>query len=132
MFRFSKRSEQNMLNVKPQLVRVVRRALEISPADFIVIEGRRTIERQRELYSQGRTTPGKIVTWTMQSKHLTGDAVDLLPVVGGWEGDFPAIKNAMFAAAKELGVKIRWGADWNQNGRPYEKGETDSPHFELA
>ncbi len=39
---------------------------------------------------------------------------------------------AMFAAAKELGVKIRWGADWDQDGVPREKGESDSPHFELV
>jgi peptidoglycan L-alanyl-D-glutamate endopeptidase CwlK len=38
----------------------------------------------------------------------------------------------MFNAAKELNVDIRWGADWNQNGKKREKGETDSPHFELV
>lgn len=132
MFRFSTRSENNLKGVHPSLVAVVRRALQLTKADFTVIEGLRTVERQRQLYAQGRTAPGKIVTWTMKSKHIDGVAVDLLPVVGAWEGDFAEISRAMFAAAKELGVTIRWGADWNQNGRPHEKGETDSPHFELA
>lgn len=132
MFKFSNRSINNLKGVHPALVAVVRRALELTTADFIVIEGLRTIDRQRQLYAQGRTAPGKVVTWTMNSKHIDGVAVDLLPVVGAWEGDFAAISKAMMSAAKEQGVTIRWGADWNQNGRPHEKGETDSPHFELA
>lgn len=131
-FKFSKRSETSLTGVNPRLVKVVRRALELTTADFIVIEGVRTLARQQELYAQGRTAQGKVVTWTMKSKHIDGLAVDLLPVVNGWEGDFAAISKAMFAAAAELGVNIRWGADWNQNGRPHEKGETDSPHFELV
>ncbi|MHA7847130.1 M15 family metallopeptidase [Serratia sp. D1N4] len=131
-FRFSKRSEGNLVGVNPALVKVVRRALELSTVDFIVIEGVRTQARQRELWAQGRTTPGKIVTRTMKSKHLEGRAVDLLPVTG-WENlsSFRVVSKAMFQAASELGVKITWGADWNSNGIQ-EKGEDDSPHFELS
>ena len=44
---------------------------------------------------------------------------------------FDEIAKAMFQVAKQLGVSIRWGADWNSNGRPRDKGETDSPHFEI-
>ncbi|MFW5401834.1 M15 family metallopeptidase [Yersinia sp. 1252 StPb PI] len=131
-FRFSQRSEGNLKGVNADLVKVVRRALELSTIDFIVIEGVRTLARQEQLYAQGRTAPGKIVTWTMRSKHITGNAVDLLPVTG-WDNlsSFKAVSKAMFQAASELGVKITWGADWNGNGIQ-EKGETDSPHFEIS
>ncbi|MGP2410555.1 M15 family metallopeptidase [Yersinia sp. 2553 StPb PI] len=131
-FRFSQRSEGNLKGVNADLVKVVRRALELSTIDFIVIEGGRTLARQEQLYAQGRTAPGKIVTWTMRSKHITGNAVDLLPVTG-WDNlsSFKAVSKAMFQAASELGVKITWGADWNGNGIQ-EKGETDSPHFEIS
>ncbi|WP_271311779.1 M15 family metallopeptidase [Yersinia intermedia] len=131
-YRFSTRSENNLKGVNPALVKVVRRALELSTVDFIVIEGLRTVERQQQLYAQGRTTAGKIVTWTMKSKHIDGNAVDLLPVTG-WDNlaSFKAVSKAMFQAASELGVKITWGADWNGNGIQ-EKGETDSPHFEIS
>ncbi|EOV4146767.1 M15 family metallopeptidase [Yersinia enterocolitica] len=131
-FRFSQRSEGNLKGVNADLVKVVRRALELSPVDFIVIEGVRTVSRQQQLYAQGRTTPGKVVTWTMKSKHIDGNAVDLLPVTG-WDNlaSFKAVSKAMFQAASELGVKITWGADWNGNGIQ-EKGETDSPHFEIS
>lgn len=131
-FRFSQRSENNLKGVNPALVKVVRRALELSTVDFIVIEGVRTVARQQQLYDQGRKTEGKIVTWTMKSKHIEGKAVDLLPVTG-WDNlaSFKAVSKAMFQAASELGVKITWGADWNGNGIQ-EKGETDSPHFEIS
>lgn len=131
-FRFSHRSDNNLKGVNANLVKVVRRALEITTVDFIVIEGVRTVARQQQLYDQGRKTEGKIVTWTMKSKHIDGNAVDLLPVTG-WDNlsSFKAVSKAMFQAASELGVKITWGADWNGNGIQ-EKGETDSPHFEIS
>ena len=136
-FKFSKLSEDRLQGVKPQLASVVRRALEICAVDFMVVEGLRTIERQRELYAQGRTKPGPKVTWTLHSKHLEGNAVDLAPFVNGkvdWNNlkNFDAIAKAMLQASRELSVPIRWGADWDMDGIPREKGETDSPHFELA
>lgn len=136
-FKFSKVSEARLQGVKPQLASVVRRALEICAVDFMVVEGLRTIERQRELYAQGRTKPGDKVTWTLHSKHLEGNAVDLAPVIDGvvdWNNlkNFDAIAKAMLQASRELSVPIRWGADWDMDGIPREKGETDSPHFELA
>ena len=133
MFKLGKRSEERLVGVNPALVAVVRRAIELSTVDFTVLEGKRTLERQQELFDQGRTKPGKIVTWTMKSKHLDGDAVDLVPFPVDWEDTkkFDAIAKAMFAAAAELGVKLRWGADWDMDGKPREKGEYDSPHFEI-
>lgn len=133
MFKLSQKSLDKMKGVNPTLVAVVKRAIELSAIDFSVLEGFRTHERQEQLYAQGRTAPGNIVTWTMKSKHLDGKAVDLVPYPLDWNDmkKFDQISKAMFAAADELGVSIRWGADWNQNGKPREKGETDSPHFEI-
>lgn len=136
-FKFGTTSMLRLKGVKPQLLRVVERALELSTIDFMVAEGLRTLKRQQELYAQGRTAPGPKVTWTMQSKHLTGDAVDLVPWVDGkpdWNDlkKFDIIYKAMMAAAKELGVELRYGGDWDRDGILREKGETDSPHFELV
>lgn len=133
-FVFGNKSNEKLASIKPQLANVVRRALELSTVDFTVLEGRRTQARQDELYAQGRTKPGKIVTGTRNSKHITGDAVDIAPYPIDWEDTkrFDAMAKAMFAAAAELGVAIRWGADWDKDGNFREKGEYDSPHFELA
>jgi peptidoglycan L-alanyl-D-glutamate endopeptidase CwlK len=79
------------------------------------------------------------VTWTLNSNHFVnkatgyGHAVDLVPFPVDWSHKkLDVVSKAMFAAADTLGVKIRWGADWNRNGKPRERGESDSPHFELV
>lgn len=137
--RLSAASKRKLENVHPLLVAVVELALLKSKVDFKVIEGVRTKERQKVLYAQGRTAPGPIVTWTLNSNHFVnkttgfGHAVDLLPEPYDWKDlrQFDLMAEAMMEAAKELGVTIRWGADWDSDGKPREKGETDSPHFEI-
>lgn len=139
-YTFGKSSLTALQGVHPLLVAVVAVALKKSTVDFKVLEGVRTKERQAELYAQGRTKTGNIVTWTMNSRHFIdkstgyGHAVDLLPDPYDWKdlSNFDAVAKAMFAAADELGVKIRWGRDWDGDGIVGEKGETDSPHFELV
>ena len=109
------------------------------PFDVIVVEGVRTEKRQQELYAQGRTKPGKVVTWTMNSKHIDGLAVDLAPydhetkqILWGDVLKFNDMIRSMLRVAAAHKVKIRSGADWNQNGVLRENRETDSPHFELV
>lgn len=125
-FRFSQRSLNNLKGVHSDLVKVVRRALEISELDFTVIEGVRTKERQAQLFKQG-------VTKTMNSRHLTGHAVDIVPYPVDWNDleKFGKLAKAMFQASKELKIPIRWGGDWNRNGRSDDEKFYDGPHFEL-
>lgn len=131
------RSEERLKGVDARLANVVRRAKELSPVPFMVIEGLRTPARQAEIYAQGRTKPGPKVTWTMKSKHLEGKAVDIAPYENGkidWNdiGKFDAIYRAMMKAAAERGVVLRYGGDWDRDGKLREKGESDSPHFEIG
>ena len=140
MFTFSERSLNNLKGVHPKLVAVVHRALELSPIDFTVLEGVRSQERQNELWAQGRTKPGPVVTWVQTSgTHGVqadgyGHAVDLAPYPIDWNDHarFDGLANIMFAAAKELGVTLRWGGDWDMDQIIHERGESDSPHFELV
>lgn len=134
----STKSLTYLQGVHPQLVAVVRRAIQITTQDFSVLQSVRTQAEQNEKYAQGRTKPGPVVTWTRHSKHIPGadgysHAVDVVPYPVDWNtpAKFDAVAKAMFTAAKEQGVSIRWGADWDRDGKPREKGETDSPHFEL-
>lgn len=100
------------------MVAVVKRAIEITEKDFTVIEGIRNINRQRELVKTGKST-------TMNSRHLTGHAVDVCPwpVSWGWEEFYP-IADAMKQAAEELEIDLEWGGDW--------KNFPDAPHFQLS
>ncbi len=121
-FRLSKRSEENLRGVHPDLVKVVHRALEITDIDFMVIEGKRNEARQRQLVASGKSQ-------TMNSRHLTGHAVDCAPLVNNqipWNdwSYFKRVADAMMQAAKELGVDIEWGGNW--------KTFKDGPHFQLT
>ena len=114
------RSRKALQGVHPDLVRVAERAAERMPGEFIVTEGRRTLARQKELVAKGASR-------TMRSRHLTGHALDFVPVVGNqitWKWPaFPPVAQAFTAAARELGVAIVWGGDW--------KTFKDGPHIEL-
>lgn len=119
--KFSARSLKSLAGIHPDLRRVIDRALQDSPLDFVVIEGLRTKERQRQLVAEGASK-------TMNSRHITGHAVDLLPIGPNGKAAFdwplynrlaPAVK----AAAEAEGVAIVWGGDW----RTFK----DGPHFEL-
>lgn len=120
-FYLSKRSLRRLRGVHPQLVKVVKMAIDFTSVDFAVLEGVRTIEKQREYVEKG-------VSWTMRSRHLTGHAVDLGAydkgkIVWAWPLYFK-IADAMDAAADYHGVAIQWGGDW--------KGKkADGPHFQL-
>lgn len=141
MQKLDAKSLAKLNHVHPDLVKVVKRASETCPQLFIVTEGLRSYERQKELYAIGRTTPGSIVTSTMSSRHLPGSdglgkAVDLAPMNNGkidWNnaGAFMAIGKAMMNAAMEFNIPIRWGWDWDRDNNLRERGEWDGPHFEL-
>ena len=148
-FKLSKKSLNNLEGVKPTLADVVNRAIEITQTDFAVIEGVRTVAKQKQLVAKGASQ-------TMDSKHITGDAVDLMAYIGNrasWELNlYDDIADAMKQAAIELDVSIRWGCAWHiddirgwegtmqeamedyidlrrsQGRRPF----IDGPHFELS
>ena len=103
-YELGQRSLQNLSGVNPDLQDVIQRAIEITERDFTVIEGVRNIDRQRELVKTGKST-------TMNSRHLTGHAVDIAPWPISWEWeDFDPIEKAMKKAAKELKVSMDSGS----------------------
>jgi len=120
MRKYSQRSLNNLKGIHPDLRRVIDRALQDSPLDFVVIEGLRSEERQRQLVASGASR-------TMNSRHLTGHAVDLMPIgPNGPAFDWPLYDQlgpAVKLAADKLGIALDWGGDW--------KSFRDGPHFEL-
>ena len=147
MTALSARSELRLAGVHPDLVRVVRN-LAKGGALFRVEEGLRTVERQRQLVASGASQ-------TMNSRHITGHAVDLLPLVDGqptfdWKYYFP-LADAFRAAAIAEKVPVIWGGAWGRLVQDWPKGSAkaaqeayvaacrtrgqkpflDGPHFEL-
>ena len=138
MYKLSSKSLNRLNGVHPDLVKTVELAIGYSKQDFTVLEGLRSIERQKKLVAQGKSR-------TMNSRHLTGHAVDLAPWPISWEWPgFYLIADAMMKAANELNVPIRWGGNWGQldlrkfkgNGETlaklYDGNFPDGPHFELS
>ena len=129
MFKLGNRSLERLSLIDNRLASVVKLAIQYTEVDFGVTEGLRTIEQQREYVRLGKS-------WTMKSKHLEGLAVDLHPITNG-KADYTKceiVAKAMFKAAAELGISIRSGGDWNQNGSSLdeiERGTLDRPQFEL-
>lgn len=117
---WSAASLKRLAGIHPDLRRVMDRALQETPLDFRVIEGLRTLARQRQLVAAGASQ-------TLRSRHLTGHAVDIAPLVAGvirW--DWPAyhrIAPAIKLAAQAEGVPIEWGGDW--------RSFPDGPHWQL-
>lgn len=119
-FRLSSRSRARMAGVHPDLVAVVEAAIRTTPVDFMVTEGLRDPARQAALVRAGGSR-------TLNSRHLTGHAVDVAALVDGavrWDWPlYPRIAQAFKAEAKRLGVPLVWGGDWPRL--------RDGPHFEL-
>lgn len=108
-FRLSARSRARLAGVHADLVLVVERAITRTRTDFGVSEGVRTPERQTQLYQAGASR-------TMNSRHLTGHAVDLIAYVGRemrWELNlYYDIAEAMRDAGNHEGVPVEWGGCW--------------------
>ena len=119
-FRLSARSRARIKGVDPRLVAVVERAIVLTPVDFMITEGLRDAKRQAALVKAGASR-------TLNSRHLTGHAVDIAAVVDGavrWDWPlYPRIAQAFKAAAQELDTPLVWGGDWPRL--------RDGPHFEL-
>jgi peptidoglycan L-alanyl-D-glutamate endopeptidase CwlK len=114
------RSLTRLDGVHPDLVRVVKKAALLSDLDFTVLEGLRTVERQKQLVSQGASK-------TMNSRHLTGHAVDLAPMIAGkvrWDWPlYHKLAKVIKAAAADEKIPLQWGGDW--------RAFKDGPHWEL-
>lgn len=119
-YTLSQKSLDRLKGVHPDLVRVVKRAIELTPIDFRITEGLRTKERQAYLMKKGATR-------TMNSRHITGHAIDFVALPDGvvsW--NFPLytkIADAFKKSAALENVEIVWGGDW--------KSFRDGPHIEL-
>ena len=120
MFRFGTRSIDNLKGVHPSLIGLAYRALSLSPYDFGITEGLRTLERQERLLAEGKST-------TLHSRHLKGEAIDFAVYVDGkitWEMPYyQQVAQAFKQAAAEYGLKITWGGSWTTL--------KDGPHIQI-
>lgn len=131
-FVFSQRSKNNLVDVDPRLVKVISRALELTSADFAVIEGVRSQAKQDEYVDNGASQ-------NRNGRHLTGHAVDILPSAMkpgmNWNVHadlFDPVLLAIKQAGDELGVPLRFGKNWTHDpSLPITTRFIDYPHVEI-
>lgn len=140
MFKFSNGSLDNLKGVHPSLVHIVHEVMALQFMDFSIVEGVRTIERQKQLMRDGKSR-------TLKSKHLIqsdgyGHAVDIYPYPIDMgkvhKGDareiyrFGVLQGLMQAVAKRSNIDIVCGADWDGDGQTLDHTFFDAPHFQLV
>ena len=113
MYKFGKRSKSRLKGVDSRLVNVLNELIKIM--DVTIIEGLRSKERQQELLAQGKTK-------VKYSKHMEGKAVDLAPYPIDWNDR---------GIGHQLGLKIRWGGDWDSDGDINDNKFDDLVHVEI-
>ena len=137
MYNLSKRSLDTMVGVNPDLVRVIKAAINDSPYDFMVTQGVRSAKYQNELYQQGRTVSGLKVTnadgYIKKSNHQMkvdgyGYAIDFVVMNGkvlDWdtEAKYEAVAKHILEVGHKLGVNLEWGGNWKFR---------DYPHIQIA
>ena len=126
-FKFGASSLKKLEGVDKRLVEVLKEAISISPIDFTIVEGLRSIERQEALVKEGKSH-------TLKSKHIDGLAVDICACVP--KVDFNAtidtalIVGIVYAIANKIGLKLRLGAIWDGHSY-YNNSFKDLYHIEI-
>tara|TARA_R100000329_G_C7595457_1_gene211166 strand:- start:841 stop:1218 length:378 start_codon:yes stop_codon:yes gene_type:complete len=124
MYRFGKRSRERLKGVDAKLVNILNELIKMM--DITVIEGLRSAERQEELLAKGATK-------VKYSKHMEGKAVDIAPYPIDWEDRdrFYYMGGMVRGIAKQLGIDVRFGGDWDSDGETKDNNFDDLVHIEL-
>ena len=124
MFRFGRRSRKRLEGVDAKLVNVLNELIKIMYVT--VIEGVRSEERQRELLKKGATK-------VKYSKHMSGKAVDIAPYPIDWEDRerFHYMGGMLRGIGQQLGIRVRWGGDWDSDGEIKDNNFDDLVHVEI-
>lgn len=125
----SQKGKDLLATRKQALQDVINKSFENMPFDITILQSTvRTEAEQRANIEKG-------VSWTMKSKHLTGEAVDMAPCPVDWNDleRFETMAKVVLAASKELGIPIRWGGTWKNTTEGWKDNKKyDGPHFELV
>lgn len=136
MFRFSRKSLAQLDTVDPRLKALAIQVLSVSPIDFTIVQGRRTVTQSAQNIKNGTS----FLSDPSKSKHVTGEAIDFAPYVNGkldWDDreKFWTIAKLFKQEAEKMGIKVRLGADWNGSGSykdEVQRGTFDGGHVELV
>lgn len=127
-FKFSRKSMKELETCHPELQRLFKEV--IKQFDCSVIGGYRSNEQQEEFYRKGFS---KLRGGQSKHNYHPSLAVDVCPYPIDWENKerFILFAGYVKGVANRLGIKIRWGGDWDSDNFMKDQTFNDLPHFEL-
>jgi len=128
LYKFSERSLARLDECDPRLQRILKEA--IRHVDFSILEGHRDERRQNRMYDEGRSK----LRWPDSKHNKTPSlAVDLAPHPLDWGNlaRFAHLAGMCRGIASQMGIKLRWGGDWDRDGELSDNRFNDLPHLEL-
>ena len=129
MPKFGKKSLEKLSTCDKRLQLVLNEV--IKTVDCSVLEGHRGEQRQNKLYDEGKT---KLKFPNGRHNASPSRAVDVVPYPIDWDDRerFHLFAGFVIGTAKQMGVNLRWGGDWNINWFVDDNKFDDFPHFELT
>ena len=124
MPRFSNKSLKELDTCDPLLQYLFKEV--VKHFDCSIIEGKRSLEEQKELLKEGATK-------TLKSAHLTGKAVDVYPYPVDFEDRdrWHYFGGYVLGTARQFGIDVIWGGDWDNDTKTKDNTFDDLMHFEL-
>ena len=142
-FQYSVRSLKKLETCHPGLQRIAAEVLMVTPYDISIIHGWRGMAEQNSLEQEGKSTKlfpnsrhNKTDDLSVIDPHRMSDAIDFAPYVNGgiYWGDthiFAVVAGCFIAVANDLGYTLRWGGDWDSDGRTTNQKLMDWGHIEI-
>lgn len=128
MPKFDAGSAKRLKNAHPLLQKLMNEAIKKTP--FMILDSQRGRAAQELAFKQKRT---KVHFGNSAHNWSPAIALDVVPLPVDWKNTkaFVALSQVILPLAKELGIPIRWGGDWNMNGKTSDEKFVDMPHYEL-
>lgn len=121
-------SKKRLEKAHPLLQKLFNEVAKVG--DIQVLDSMRGEAAQTLAYKSGRS---KVKFGQSAHNYNPAIALDVVPLPLNWKNwkAFEALSKVVLAKAKELKIPIRWGADWNMNGKTSDERFIDGPHYEL-
>ena len=128
MPRFGRKSKERLSTCEKDLQLVFNEVIRY--VDCSVLEGHRGKDRQNSLYEDGKT---KVRYPNGRHNASPSCAVDVVPYPVDWKDRerMTLFAGFVLGIASQMGMKIRWGGDWDRDFEVQDNKFDDFPHFEL-
>ena len=128
MPRFGTKSRGRLSSCHPDLQKVFNQV--IKEIDCSILCGQRGEKEQNKAFDEGRSK-----VRFPDGRHIANpsNAVDVAPYPIDWEDRerFHLFAGYVLGIADSMGIRLRWGGDWDRDWTVKDNKFDDLPHFEI-